>query len=42
MAVKIIPELIISGIDFSFYTGIDIIVPGIGGNIFPFKDVLVK
>ena len=42
MAAEIIPKLIILGIGFFFYIGIDIIVPGIGGNTFPFKDMLAK
>ena len=38
MAAEIIPELAFSGIGFSFYVGIDIIVPGAkaGGNAFLF------
>ena len=42
MAAEIIPELALSGTGFSFYAGIDIIVPGAGGNTFPFRNVLVK
>ena len=42
MAVEIAPELVFSGIGFFFCAGVNIIVPGIGGNIFLFKDVLVK
>ena len=42
MAVEITPELIILGTGFSFYAGIDVIVPGVGGNTFLFRDLLVK
>ena len=38
MAAKITLELAVSGIGFSFYAGIDVIMPGAraGGNAFPF------
>ena len=44
MAAEIIPELAFLGTGFSFYTGIDVIVPGAGinGNTFLSRDVLVK
>ena len=42
MAVEITHKLIISGTGFFFYAGIDVIMPGVGGNIFLFKDMLVK
>ena len=42
MAAEITPELVISGIGFSFYTGIDIIIPGVSGNTFLSRDMLIK
>ena len=42
MVVEITPELVISGTGFFFYAGVDIIVPGAGGNTFLSRDVLVK
>ena len=42
MAVEITPELAFSGTGFFFCAGIDVIVPGAGGNTFPSKDVLAK
>ena len=42
MAVEITPKLIILGIGFFFYTGINIIMPGASGNTFLSKDILAK
>ena len=44
MAVEITLELVFSGIGFSFYTGIDIIIPGarVGGNTFLSRNILAK
>ena len=42
IAVEITPELVILGIGFFFCVGIDVIMPGVGGNTFLFRDVLVK
>ena len=42
MAAEIILELAISGTGFFLCAGIDIIVPGVGGNTFLSKNILVK
>ena len=42
MAAEITLKLALSGTGFSFYIGVDIIVPGASGNTFPSKDVLAK
>ena len=42
MAVKVILKVVISGIGFFFYLGIDVIMPGVNGNAFLSRNVLAK